>query len=36
MPKTKEGGWVIDDRAVVLKRNPYTEPLGKKKKEETK
>ncbi len=23
MPRTKEGGWIIDDSSVVLKHNPY-------------
>jgi len=36
MPKTPEGGYIIDDRSVVLKKNPYVEPPEKKKVEEEK
>lgn len=34
MPKTKEGGYIIDDSTVVLKHNPYIEALKRKKEEE--
>ena len=23
MPRTKEGGWIIDDKLVIFKKNPY-------------
>ena len=31
MPRTKKGGWIIDDSLVVLKRNPYIKPSKKRK-----
>jgi len=34
MQKTKEGGWIIDDSSVTLKKNPYVESLEKEEKEE--
>ena len=36
MPRTKEGGYIIDDSSVVLKKNPYIEPPEEKEKEELK
>lgn len=36
MPKTPEGGYIIEDSSVVLKKNPYTERPKKKKVEEEK
>jgi len=35
MPKTRRGGWIIDDRRVVLKRNPYRKLLKKKVRKKT-
>lgn len=34
MPKTRNGGYIIEDAQVVLKKNPYTERPEKKKIEE--
>ena len=30
MPRTKEGGFIIDDSTVVLKDNPYKKPSKKR------
>jgi len=36
MQKTKEGGWIIDDSSVTLKKNPYVESLEKEEKKKEK
>jgi len=36
MPETKDGGWILDDSSVILKKNPYTKLPEKKKVEEEK